>query len=102
MQLRVADGLGHAARRTGRAIFVRLVEHAEAELDVPEREAVAVDEARAALLLAVDEDLALLVDLLEVEVAAVEEDLRVRLGQTAGSGSATSLPSARPIVDTGL
>ena len=48
---------------------------------------VAVDEARAALLLAVDEDLGLLVDLFEVEVAPVEEDLRVRLGEpVAGEG----------------
>ena len=58
----------------------RLGEHAERELGVAEREAVAVDEARAALLLAVDEDLGLAVDLLEVEVAAVEEDLGVVVG----------------------
>ena len=89
-----------AARR--RASFVRLVEHAEGELGVAEREAVAVDEARAALLLAVDEDLALLVDLFEVEVAPVEEDLRVRLGERRRSARATSLPSARPTVVTGL
>ena len=43
----------------------------------PSVQPVAVDEARAALLLAVDEDLGVCVDLFEVEVAAVEEDLRV-------------------------
>ena len=64
---------------------VRLVEHAERELGVAERDAVAVDEARAALLLAVDQDLAGLVDLFEVEVAAVEEDLRVVLRDAAAS-----------------
>jgi hypothetical protein len=40
-----------------------------------------VDEARAALLLPVDQDLGVLVDLLQVEVAAVEEDLGGGLGE---------------------
>ena len=57
----------------------RLVEHAELELGVAEGEAVAVNEPGAPLLLAVDEDVALFVDLLEVEVAPVEQDLGVGL-----------------------
>ena len=68
----------------------------------PSVSAVAVDEARAALLLAVDEDVGLLVDLFEVEVTPVEEHLHVRLGQAVSLGMATSLPSARPTVVTGL
>ena len=76
---------------SGRAIGVvpdatglRLVEDAELQLGVAERDAIAVDEAGAALLLAVDQDLAGLVDLLEIEVTAVEEDLRVGVGDPAG------------------
>ncbi len=90
-QLRVASArasAGRAALRSGRACAARLVEHAEASSDVAEREPVAVNQTRAALLLAVDEDLGLLVDLFEVEVAPVEEDLRVRLGERRRSGRA--------------
>ena len=53
----------------------------QAAVVTAEREAVAVDEPCAPLLLAVDEDLAVLVDLFEVEVAPVEQHLRVRLRQ---------------------
>ncbi len=73
---RLRGGRALVRRRAGRG--ARLVEHAEGELGVPEGEAVAVDQPGAAFFLAVEEDLALLVDLLEVEVAAVEENLRVR------------------------
>ena len=61
-----------------------------------------MDEPRAALLLAVDEDLGLPVDLLEVEVAAVEEDLRVVLGDPGRVDSEKSLPSDLPMVVTAL
>ena len=66
-----------------------------------ERDAVAVGQPRAALLLAVDQDLAVAVQLLELEVAAVEDDLRV-VCATLASGRWMSLPSARPSVVTGL
>src|SRR6185436_15168534 len=55
-------------------------ERAEGNLRRPEREPVAVTEPPAALLLAVDGDLGLPVALFEVEVATVEDDLRVVLG----------------------
>ena len=45
---------------------------------------------------------ACLVDLFEVEVAAVEEDLRVVFGDVGRPGSDESLPSARPMVVTAL
>ena len=75
-------GAGDEGRvRRGLDRALRLVEHAERQLGVSQGEPVAVDEARAPLLLPVDEDFAILVDLLEVEVAPVEQDLRVRLGE---------------------
>ena len=81
-ELRLAEGRSGRSRAwsvdSGAATAPRLVEHAERQLGVAQRQAVAVDEPGAALLLAVDEDLALLVDLFEVEIAPVEEDLGVR------------------------
>ena len=72
----VVGALGIALRVRRRTAFG---EHREAELDRAEGDAIAVNEPRAALLLAVDRDLGVAVRLLQDEVAAVEEDLRVVL-----------------------
>ncbi len=46
-----------------------------------------MNEARPPFLLAVDEDVGLLIDLLQVEVAPIEEHLHMRLGEpVAGDG----------------
>ena len=60
-------------------------EHREADLDRAQVEPVAVDQARPPLALAVDVDVGVAVELLEDEVAAVEEDLRVVLGHPAAA-----------------
>ena len=85
-------GVAQARRRTRRARLagrvrllaprarLRLVEDAEREFDVTECDAVAVHQARATLLLPVDQDVRLPVDLLQIEVAAVEEHLHVCFG----------------------
>jgi hypothetical protein len=57
----------------------QLAEDAEAELGGAEGEPVAVDEPCAALLLPVDGDVRFAIDLFELEVPAVEDDLRVVL-----------------------
>src|SRR5262249_19038246 len=54
------------------------------ELRRAEDDAVAVDEPTAPLLLTVDEDLGLPVPLFEVEVAAIEDDLRVMVDHVGG------------------
>ncbi len=80
VDLRVVNDRQRALRE-GRAHSLGFVVHAEGERDVSERHPVAVHQASAPLLLAVDEDVGLLVDLLEVEVTAVEEHLGVGVGQ---------------------
>src|SRR5690606_22275752 len=54
-----------------------LREHAEAELRAPEVQPIPIAEPRPSLPLAVDQDLRGAIDLLELEVASVEDDLRV-------------------------
>ena len=73
----------------------RFVEHAERQFDVAERQSIAVHEPRPALLPPVDQDLAVLVDLFEVEVPTIEQYLRVRLGKFgAGEGHIISESTA--------
>ncbi len=91
VELGLADGRGRwPAARPGRHAardLLRLVEHAEGHLDVPECQSVPVDKTGAALLLAVDEDLGLLVEFFQVEVSAVEEHLSVCFREAAtGNG----------------
>ena len=80
VELRLAHRRARA--RTGRMThLLRFVEDAEGQVDVAQGHPIAVDQARPSLLLAVDEDLGLLVDLFEVEVPPIEEHLGVRLGE---------------------
>ena len=74
-----AAGFGGVVVVVALRLGARLGEHGERELDRSELDAVAVDEPRAALALAVDGDLGVFVELFEREIAAVEEDLRVML-----------------------
>ncbi len=80
-KLRVAHrgGLRQFGASLGPRCRARFVEHAECELGVTEREAIAVHETRATFFLSVDEDLGLLVDFFEVEIATVEQYLGMRL-----------------------